>query len=56
MNTVWFLEYAFVVDFRAVDLDPPESAFHIHVSSVADPGCLCRIPDLNFAISDPGSR
>ncbi len=23
-------------------------------SSVADPGCLSRIPDLKFSISDPG--
>jgi hypothetical protein len=42
MNTVWFLVSVFV----AVDLDPPESAFRIHVISVADPGCLCH----------PGSR
>ncbi len=27
-----------------------------HSSSVADPGCLFRIPDLNFYIPDPGSK
>ncbi len=26
------------------------------LNSVADPGCLSRIPDPNFSISDPGSK
>jgi hypothetical protein len=25
-------------------------------NSAADPGCFCRIPDMNFSIQDPGFK
>ncbi len=30
-----------------------DKRFNTIPSSVADPGCLCRIPDVNFSIPDP---
>ncbi len=30
--------------------------YTVLISSVADPGCLSRIPDPNFSIQDPGSK
>jgi hypothetical protein len=34
---------------------PNPTIAETYLSSVADPGCLYRIPDPNFSIPDPGS-
>jgi hypothetical protein len=43
-------------DHRGIDPKRPTLVFFLVPISVADPGCLSRIPDPHFSIPDPGSR
>jgi hypothetical protein len=46
----------FVRENKCYEQTKAEKYGDVEASGVADPGCLSRIPDLNFSISDPRSR